>query len=255
MPRKKSSRSVVAAAALLILAAASPSQTPLRRPAMDRLPDRFVWAWERAEDLRDLDAGIGVAFLAQTITIAGSEFHTTPRRQPLRVSPATALVAVTRIEVEPAASTTPWPSVDAVSATIAATTALPRVSAVQIDFDAAASERAYYRQLIGRLRDRLPPAVPISITALASWCAGDDWLAGLPIDEAVPMVFRMGPANEPFRRIALARDAAARPCRGAVGASLDEPIDAHIDGRRLYVFNPRPWTSATLFRVRKWSTE
>src|ERR1700704_1119549 len=106
------------AATLAMLAAASPSDAPLRRPAMDRLPRLFVWAWERPEDLRDLDRGIGVAFLAQTISIAGGELHTTPRRQPLRVSPATALVAVTRIEIEPAGSTTRRPSIDALSAAI-----------------------------------------------------------------------------------------------------------------------------------------
>jgi hypothetical protein len=77
----------------------------------------------------------------------------------------------------------------------------------------------------------------ISITALASWCAGDNWLHGLPIDEAVPMLFRMGPTNEPFRRMAVSRDSAS-PCRGAIGTSLDEPIDLQSEGRRVYVFKP-----------------
>lgn len=233
------------------LAATSPSYAPPHHSSMDGLPRLFLWAWERPEDLRDLDSGIGVAFLAQTITIAGSQLRVAPRRQPLRVAPTTNLIAVTRIEISESGVTLERPSIEAMSTAIAATARLPRVAAVQIDFDATASERVFYRELIQRLRDRMPSSVPISITALASWCAGDDWLGGLPIDEAVPMLFRMGAVNEPFRRIAGARDLAAPPCRGAVGTSLDEPIDTRSNGRRIYVFNPRPWTESTLFQARK----
>jgi hypothetical protein len=217
---------------------------------MDRLPRVFIWAWERPEDLRDLHRGIGVAFLAQTISIEGAEFRVAPRRQPLRVSPATALIAVTRIENAGAAGPSRRPPIDAVASAVAATAQLPRVSAVQLDFDALASDRPFYRQLLRRLRDRLPPKVPISITALASWCAGDNWLGGLPIDEAVPMLFRMGPVNEPLRRIGVARQSASPSCRGAIGTSLDEPIETRADGRRVYVFNPRSWTGMTLLQAR-----
>jgi hypothetical protein len=240
------------ACAVALLAATSPSAPPRQRSAIDRLPRLFVWAWERPEDLRDLDEGIGVAFLAQTISITRGEMHVAPRRQALRVSPATALVAVTRIEIaEPAGAASSRPSIEAMSSAIARTAALPRVAAVQIDFDAAASDRAYYRGLIRGLRGRLAPAVPISITALASWCAGDDWLGGLPIDEAVPMLFRMGAANEPFRRVALSRSAAAPACRGAVGLSLDEPLGARPEGRRVYTFSPQPWSGMTLLQARQ----
>ncbi len=58
-----------------------------------------------------------------------------------------------------------------------------------------ASERASYAQILTALRPRLRPSAHISITSLASWCSGDAWLATLPagtIDEAVPMLFRMG---------------------------------------------------------------
>jgi hypothetical protein len=172
--------------------------------------------------------------------------------QPLRVAAHTALVAVTRVEV--ARSITLASSdvdVDAVAARIARTATLPQVVAVQVDFDAVASERPFYRRLLERLRARLDPAIPISITALASWCAGDDWLRGLPIDEAVPMLFRMGPANEPFRRMAASRGEAASVCRGALGVSIDEPIAVDRDGRRVYVFNPKPWTARTIADARR----
>jgi hypothetical protein len=115
------------------------------------------------------------------------------------------------------------------------------VEAVQVDFDATASEREFYRRLIRRLRERLRADVMLSVTALASWCAGDDWLAGLPVDEAVPMLFRMGPFNERFRGIAERRTGAASVCRNALGISLDEPFLVRRQQRRLYVFSPRPW--------------
>ena len=34
--------------------------------------------------------------------------------------------------------------------------------------------------------------MPLTITALASWCDGDDWIDGLPVADASPMLFRMG---------------------------------------------------------------
>jgi len=120
-----------------------------------------------------------------------------------------------------------------VAAVIARTAALPRVVTVQVDFDAAASERPFYRRLLERLRPRLDPSITLSITALASWCVGDGWLHDLPIDEAVPMLFRMGPENQPFRQLALARPSARAECRGAVGWSIDEPIGVTSSGRRV----------------------
>jgi hypothetical protein len=236
---------------LASLALMSPPYATPHNAALDTWPRLMVWAWERPEDLRGLDRAIGVAFLARTITIAGAQFRVHPRRQPLRVSPDAALVAVTRIEVERSdALSCGQDTIDALASAVAATATLPRVVGVQVDFDASASDRAFYRQLIRALRNRLPATVPISITALASWCAGDNWLHGLPIDEAVPMLFRMGPTNEPFRRMAVFRDSAS-PCRGAIGTSLDEPIEVQSEGRRVYVFNPRPWTDGALLEARR----
>ncbi len=84
------------------------------------------------------------------------------------------------------------------------------------------------------------------MTALASWCADDRWLSGLPVDEIVPMLFRMGPANEAFRDLARSSRTAQPECRQAVGTSLDEPLDLARDHRRVYAFNPRSWTAASV---------
>src|SRR5262249_40974307 len=139
-------------------------------------------------------------------------------------------------------------------AAIVRTASLPRVVGVQIDFDARASERPMYGRLLRAVRDRLPADMPLSMTALASWCPENDednWLRGLPVDEAVPMLFRMGPINEPFRIIAASRDSAAPECRRAVGVSLDEPLPFRPDSRRVYVFSSRAWTDVAIGEARR----
>jgi len=240
----------ISALGLLIL------QTPalaVRTPvAADRLPSLILWAWERPEDLRRAGADAGVAFLSQTITISGNRFSVAPRRQPLRVSPGAALVAVTRIEVAPSTAVAlKAEQAASVVSLIAATAALPRVRGIQVDFDATTSERSLYRNLLRDLRQQVDRATPLSITALASWCEGDDWLEGLPIDEAVPMLFRMGSSDEPFRRLGHSNEWHSQLCRTSLGVSLDERLSLPSKGRRLYVFSPVPWTDARLADARR----
>ena len=86
------------------------------------------------------------------------------------------------------------------------------------------------------------------MTALASWCAGDAWIDELPVDEAVPMLFRMGPASAMLRQ-EWERRAPAPACRDAVGLSLDEPSPAVPRGVRTYMFNPDAWSDATVAAV------
>ena len=208
-------------------------------------PRTVLWAWERPVDLRDLPRGTGVAVLAQTITVDGSTHVTASRRQPLRVDPETYVIAVTRIEA-PGGVPPNRPAIAAIAADIARTRELPQIREVQIDFDARASQRPFYRQLLHEVRAVLPPAVPLTMTALASWCLGDNWLDDLPVDEAVPMLFRMGP-SESWQRREFAARMRAPACRAALGVSLDEPAGVPVRrGARLYVFNPNPWTAAAV---------
>lgn len=211
------------------------------------IPPLMLWAWERAEDLRQLPSGIGVAFLAQTFTVDAGAPVRVPRRQPLRVGPHIPLVAVTRIETPPPATTTlSGDALMEVAAAIAETARLPGVTGVQIDFDAPASLRPSYAALIHATRRALPADRWFGITALASWCAGDDWIGQLPVDEVVPMLFRMGRNDSPYVRFASSPRAAAAECRHAVGMSLDEPRALRLDGRRLYLFAPAAWTPGTI---------
>ena len=236
-------KTFAAIAALLAIALLWP------RPAdpLPGFPHVFLWAWERPEDLAFLDPhAAGVAFLARTVCLRDGAVSVRPRLQPLRYPPDAVVTSVVRVQPEGGA----LPPVDAVSAAIAEAAAIPGVRALQIDFDATLSQRAYYRALLTDLRHRVPPSIPLSMTALTSWCESDGWIAGLPVVEAVPMLFRMGPGERPARTF--------RPalCQSSAGVSVDEPLREPPLAARLYIFNPRPWTEATyraaLYEVRKW---
>jgi len=193
----------------------------------------MLWAWENPEQLDFIDPRqAGVAFLAKTLLARDGHLTVRPRVQPLHVPTGTVLMAVVRLETRGAEL--PLPA-DAATA-IAQTAQLAGVRALQIDFDAKASDRPFYRELIGLVRRQLPAGVPLSITALASWCNYDAWINDLPVAEAVPMLFRMGPdryhPGDSFR---------VNLCQSSIGISTDEPIIRLPRVRRIYVFHPGPW--------------
>lgn len=216
------------------------------------LPPIILWAWDRPEDLRFLTSSRhGVAFLAQTLVLKSDEVVHKPRRQPLKLSTATRTIAVTRIES--LKTTGERPSLSDSQRTRLAkliydTLKLPAVWAVQIDFDAVTSERAFYRSLLEELRSKLPDDTPLSITALASFCVGDRWIKELPVDEAIPMAFRMGTDSKKIKSlIAEGHDFRGDLCQRSYGIALDEPLKLHFDSaRRVYAFNSRSWTPEDL---------
>jgi hypothetical protein len=109
--------------------------------------------------------------------------------------------------------------------------------------------------------------VPLSITALASWCIGDPWLEQLPpgtIDEAVPMLFRMGPDTANVAEFLRSGDDFRVPaCQGSLGLSTDETlfsgqlkrtlfnVPSDWQNKRIYVFAPRAWTQPAAEAVLK----
>src|SRR3974390_644541 len=175
------------AAVLLVLLALWPiraEQTPRKIESMRAVPPLVLWAWERPQDLRFLRSkDVGVAFLAQTVQIHSGVVSVRPRFQSLLVSEESPLIAVTRIEVAPREDLSREQAASVAEA-IAKTAKMPRVAAVQVDFDATESQREFYRELLMELRGRLDEKMPLSITALASWCYDEDWIKGLPVDEA-----------------------------------------------------------------------
>jgi hypothetical protein len=223
---------------------------PVARP--NRMPRVVLWAWERPVDLRFINPSeTGVAFLARTIHLRSNEVVVRPRLQPLDLPEGTSVIAVTRVESDQ--RTKPDLSIqqtEQLATAIAEMVRLPNVSMIQIDFDATRSERAFYHDVILAVRARLPTSVALSITALASWCADDDWISDLPIDEAVPMLFRMGPDRRRIRdRVASGEEFAARPCRDSYGISTDEPLRNLSGAKRLYVFNPGAWTESSVREI------
>jgi len=239
-----------------------------RRSGMRALPRTMLWAWERPEDLNFIDPReTGVAFLAETINIFNDDqrkdsrpneslrFGVMPRRQPLRVPEGTLLVAVTRIEMRVPAAMKDADAA-AIGAEIARLAEIRGVVGIQIDFDATVSQREFYAAILRELRKQIPNEMPISITALASWCFGDAWLDQLPIDEAVPMLFRMGVDDRNIRaKLARGEDFVSPVCRYSEGISTDEVAPelsgAGISGRRIYLFHPRSWTAAAFHEAAK----
>lgn len=224
------------------------ASNPESRIALDSLPETFLWAWERPEKLDFIDTGhIGVAYLAKTIQLRDDDLFVRPRLQPLIVSTGTRVIAVVRIETERHETGGLSESqIEKASKEVAEVAQRSGVSAVQIDFDARASERVAYRRLLFRVRQLLPQTMPLSMTALASWCAGDNWLSDLPVDEIVPMLFRLGVNRDQFAsRLQASEELFAKPCHVSAGVSMDERI--HPPRRkRLYIFSPKPWTPSTV---------
>jgi uncharacterized protein DUF3142 len=226
-----------------------PSSAWLTRPGLEghgrlaAFPPVVLWAWERPELLDFVDPqAVGVAFLARTLYLSGSEVIVRPRLQPLSVPPETKLMAVVRLEVDrrrlPELSRQ---QLATATQAVADVSSLHGVQALQVDFDASLSQRAFYRAVLQQLRRQLPASMPLSMTALASWCIYDDWLTGLPVDEAVPMVFRMGVDQPRIRRYLAHGDFRVAACRHSLGLSTDEPPPPVRAARRLYLFHPHAW--------------
>lgn len=222
------------------------------RSAAGPNPQLVLWAWERPTDLRFIDAkGTAVAFLAKSILLTSDSVVVRPRLQSLKLAEGTKVIAVTRIETDrdhkPNLSASQR---DATTRAVVDMASLSKVSEIQIDFDATSSERSFYRELITHVRQRLPAHTRLSITALASWCMFDDWISDLPIDEAVPMLFRMaGDGKQILTRLNAGDDFNAKPCRQSYGISLDEERPKLIPSRRLFVFNPDAWTEESMRKI------
>jgi len=206
------------------------------------MPRTVLWAWEEPEDLRAADPGrVGVAFLASRVFV-GDRVSIVPRRQLILVPPGIWAEAVVRVET--GAAFHDGPATRGATADAILTAArLPGIRALQIDFDAAQSQHAFYADVLRQVRAGLPRDERLEITALVSWCAQrQGWLRALPVDAAIPMEFRLGrhaglwTVREPL-------------CAGAIGVSTDEPANRPtqiLPNRITYVFAPRPFTGGQL---------
>lgn len=209
-------------------------------------PKIFIWAWERPENLIFIDnKNIGVAFYAGIITFSDSETFFRPRLQPLAIDSKISPIAVIRIENRENGSQLNNSQLSKAIDLIIKTCSQNKISGCQIDFDAKSLEINFYKDLILKTRDNLPKSIPLSITALVSWCYPGSWLEDLPIDEAIPMFFRLGLDEYVIRNNLVGESfMKARICQKSIGISVDEPLprSEYLKNRRIYIFNPDSWT-------------
>ncbi len=248
----------------ILISACAQSHSGSQLPSANELktfPPVILWAWERQENLEFLDSNkYGVAFLAQTLTLQNDEVAARPRFQALKVNTRTTLVAVTRIEsskITGKSASLGDAQKDEIVRLIVKTSLMKNISAIQIDFDASVSEREFYRRLLADVREKLPSEMPLSITALASFCLGDRWFQDLPVDEAIPMIFRMGADNQKIKGfLANGNDFTEPLCRQSYGIAIDEPISIKFKtSRRIYLFSNRAWTTGDIEKIASLSSE
>lgn len=242
---------------MLLLVTSAPSGS-----ATLQSPRTILWAWQRSEDLSYIDPDeFAVAYLACSVLLSGTEVKTIWRQQPLKVPERALLIPVVRVDSDRKRT----PTLDSkmvrdLTALIARTAGRPRSSRIQIDFDARQSERDFYKQLLTEVRQSVPAQIPLSITALASWCLFDNWLSNLSVSETVPMMFSLGAdrakilnyfrSGKPFLH---------KGCCDALGVSLeDSEVNALMIPLskqrkippRLYVFTRSAWTEKKVETVR-----
>ncbi len=221
-------------------------------------PEATLWVWHGATDLRGLedasDGRVGVAYLARTVRVRREGLFVRPRRSPMRLDAATRRSAVVRIEVEPDVSAADL-DLDGLVAEIAPVLA-ERASGLQIDFDAPVSFRPAYAELLQQLKTRLPEGWSLEMTALGSWCLQDRWLADVPVDRIVPMLF--GPGHERELTFAALREGPLPEARCRPNHGIREGQRTPRMPDQLYLFpSEGPWTveraMAALEAQRSWT--
>lgn len=189
-----------------------------------------------------------VAVLVESLILRGHGVERSGRTQPLAVPADVRLVPVIHVE---AADDAPAEISDrqrrAIVAAVQRHASLAGSGTLQLDFEAPTRQREAYRTLVATLRDALPTHVRLSVTALAHWCTQGDWLDRLPVDEVVPMLYRLGPHADDWRRRFTQGDPAlARRCQGpALGFATNDPPSSALLARatRPYWFDEAAWAN------------
>ncbi len=236
------------AVAIASLAAAIEAAGPVRSA-----PALVLWAWERPEDLSSAPQNVEVAALEGFVELSGDRLWARGRRFPLRTAPGARRIAVVHVQVDDAKALAWTPALRArTAAVVLAYARRSGFPAVQIDFEVPASDRRALLDLAGDVRGGLPAGVRLSMNALASWCETEDWIDAAPVDEVVPMLFRLGAGGAKLKaKIEAGGDFNDPRCRAAVGVPTDAPLARIPPGRRVYVFNPHSWTPADIAGVVK----
>ena len=237
-----------------------PGQGSSVSPRKSALPAAVtLWGWEGREDLFFLkDTPVSVAYYAGTIYVRPGLVFCKPRLRELKAPGSQQLCPVFRIENSNLPEVPSDSAMDQMTKIVKSYLNDHNCKAVQIDYDARASERDFYARWLKRLRRELAPRTHISITALASWCLDDRWLPQGSADEAVVMLFSMGPTGKEVLELLAKRQldtGSGLPL--SIGISANEP---ETNGRlkqisllkspgRLYIFSSLPWTKERFQKI------
>lgn len=228
----------------VLLCACQPTNTR-SHTALTALPQNILWAWERPEDLRWITPDFAIAYVAVSISLEDDKVLLSPRQNSLKVNAKTKLIPI--VHVDPSFRHPPTLSAKQHQVIVEQVLAFAKTSntnVVQLDFEVRRSQRRFLQEVVTDIRQQLPPKIALSITALASWCAGDYWLDAMPADEIVPMVFRMGVDDLLIRKMLNEKNRFPhRRCQAAIGFSIDEAATDTTSKRR-YFFSPTAWKAS-----------
>jgi hypothetical protein len=204
-------------------------------------PSLILWSWQRKDDLSFLKAKTPVAALIGTIYMNAQGFKIDPRTNPLSLSPHASILPVVRLEIDPQIPLGKKSLMSLVSA-ISSLAHPEKYGALQIDFDAKKSQRAFYKNLLSSLK-KTHPHLKLSITALASWCVGDPWVDMLPIDYAVPMVFNLAEEREfIYKYLRHHKNWKAQKCKGYIGMNQKDLWELPPMPWYIFIFNDKAWS-------------
>lgn len=221
----------------------------------DKEPKVFLWAWERPENLLFLkDQNVGVAFFAGGVVYNGENLVFRKRFQQLLVPEGTFLMPAIRIDnfSSRSLSLLEENEQENLANFIVEICSVKDSNGCQIDFDAQESERLFYKKLITKVRKNLSNNLPLSITALVSWCNKDSWLNGLPVQEIVPMFYELGEDDYIVKNNLVGGDFMDfKNCQKAIGISDKEefPDSDLLKGRKIYLFSYSSWTEKSFSAI------
>jgi len=229
-------------------AAASPSEVSAS------LANGVAWIWPDSNGPRSANGETApyreAAVLVESLVLRARGVERGGRTQGLRLPPGVRIVPVLHVEAAADAPSMLTPAQrDAIVAAVRrhAGVAASGAGLLQLDFEAPARQRDAYRELVTAVRQALPAEVRLSVTVLAHWCTQGDWLDRLPVDEVVPMLYRLGPHAAQWRERFVREDATlARRCRGpAFGFATNDPPPPALLARatRPYWFDASAWSN------------
>jgi hypothetical protein len=190
------------------------------------------------------------AVLVESLLLRAEGVEHGGRKLPLHLPTGVRLLPVVHVEAaadSPAAFTAAQRAAVIAAVRRQASLAANGAGMLQLDFEAPARQHEAYRALVAAVREALPAGVQLSVTALAHWCTQGDWLDRLPVDEVVPMLYRLGPHAPAWRRrFEQADPALASRCRGlALGFATNDPPPTTllVSTPRPYWFDETAWTN------------